>query len=96
MNANKKSIMSDLKKLDEIKDEDIDYSDIPPLDDSFFTKVTVDFPKPKKSVTLRIDDEVLAWFKAQGKGYQTKMNEVLRKFVIANKEHARHHRKKTA
>jgi hypothetical protein len=36
MSVKKKSIMSDLKKVDAMKDEDIDYSDIPPLDESFF------------------------------------------------------------
>ncbi len=94
MNANKKSIMSDLKKIDEIKDEDIDYSDIPALDNSFFIKKTIELPRPKKSVTIRIDDDVLDWFKKQGKGYQTKMNAVLKTFVAVNKKH--HPGKKSA
>ena len=41
---NKKSIKSDLTKIDLITDEDIDYSDIPELGDEFFTKATVPFP----------------------------------------------------
>ena len=36
---------------------------------------------PKQQVTLRLDADVLAWFKAQGKGYQTRINAVLREFM---------------
>ena len=38
-------------------------------------------PEPKKQITLRVDAEVLAWFRAQGKGYQTLMNAVLKGYV---------------
>lgn len=79
--------MSDLKKIDQMKDEDIDYSDIPPLDDSFFTKLKVNLPKPKESVTLRIDHDVLEWFKQRGKGYQTKINAILKSYVKAHQHH---------
>jgi uncharacterized protein (DUF4415 family) len=84
MNAKKRSIMSDLKRIDELKDEDIDYSDIPELDDSFFTRETVQLPKIKDVVTLRVDHEVLDWFKKRGKGYQTLMNAVLKAYVKAH------------
>ena len=39
---------SDLARIDRMKDEDIDYSDIPPLDNSFFTRPTVDWPPTKR------------------------------------------------
>lgn len=39
---------------------------------------------PKESVSLRVDADVLAWFKAQGRGYQTRMNAVLRAFKEAS------------
>lgn len=45
MRAKGRSIKSDLKRLDAMSDRDIDYSDIPPLDDSFFTKAVVEWPK---------------------------------------------------
>lgn len=61
-----------------MKDKDIDYSDIPPLDKSFFTKPTVEWPPPKQQVTVRLDTDVLAWLKGYGKGYQTRMNRILR------------------
>lgn len=49
MNAKKKSITSDLKRLDKLTDKDIDYSDIPPLDDDFFQKEMVTLPQKKDS-----------------------------------------------
>jgi len=50
--VSKKSIKTDLARIDRMKDKDIDYSDIPPLDKSFFTKPTVEWP-PKKSARPR-------------------------------------------
>ncbi len=71
-----------------MKDEDIDYSDIPELDDSFFERaVIVTLPQPKASVTLRVDHDVLTWFKKKGKGYQTHMNAVLKSYMNAHKKH---------
>ena len=86
MRANKKSIKSDLKRIDAIKEEDIDYSDHPPLDDSFFTRTPIELPilKRKKSVTLRLDSEILEWFQKQGKGYQTKINAILKSYFNAH------------
>lgn len=81
MNAKRKSISSDLKRLDDMSDSDIDYSDISPLDDSFFTRERVILPRKKDSVTLRIDHEVLEYFKHQGRGYQTLINAVLKTYV---------------
>lgn len=75
---NKKFITSDLKRLDRIKDADIDYSDIPPLGRSFLTKATVAWPPVKKQLTIRLDADVLEWLKADGRGYQTRINHILR------------------
>jgi uncharacterized protein (DUF4415 family) len=63
-----------LARFDAIGEGDIDYSDIPELDEAFFNKAT------KSSVTVRLDSDMVAWFKSQGKGYQTRMNAVLRAF----------------
>jgi len=65
-------------------DEGIDYSDIPKLDDEFWKKAKPWVPRGKDSITLRLDHEVLVWFKKLGKGYQTRINAVLRSYV----EHA--------
>jgi uncharacterized protein (DUF4415 family) len=61
-----------------MRDADIDYSDIPPLDKTFFKKATVPWPPSKKQLTIRIDADVLDWLRAQGKGYQTRINRILR------------------
>jgi uncharacterized protein (DUF4415 family) len=75
-----------LRALEDLKDEDIDFSDIPPLDEKFWANgVRGKFYRPvKEQLTLRIDADVLAWFKAKqdGKrGYQTAINAALRKVV---------------
>jgi uncharacterized protein (DUF4415 family) len=76
--VNKKSIKSDLARLDRMKDSDIDYSDIPPLGDEFFRKATVPWPPVKQQLTIRLDADVLAWLKLHGRGYQTRINRILR------------------
>ena len=81
---NKKSIRSDLKKIDAMSDEDIDYSDIPEFDEAFLDSVEMKFSPGKKQIALRVDTDVLEWMKAQGKGYQSRMNAVLRAYYEAN------------
>jgi uncharacterized protein (DUF4415 family) len=61
-----------------MKDSDIDYSDIPPLGDEFFKKATVAWPPAKKQLTIRLDADVLNWLKSNGRGYQTRINHILR------------------
>lgn len=69
---------SDLARLDRMKDSDIDYSDIPPLDKTFLKKATAAWPPVKKQLTIRLDADVLDWLKRHGKGYQTRINRILR------------------
>jgi uncharacterized protein (DUF4415 family) len=76
--VSKKSIKSDLARVDRIKDADIDYSDIPPLGNEFFTKATEAWPPAKQQLTIRLDADVLKWLKAHGRGYQTRINRILR------------------
>ncbi|MDR0356639.1 MAG: BrnA antitoxin family protein [Deltaproteobacteria bacterium] len=75
---------AELKTLSEISDAEIDYSDIPELDDSFKKNaVRNPFYRPNKtSATARIDSDILAWLKSQGKGYQTRLNNILREAMI--------------
>ncbi len=77
-----------LSELAEVKDKDIDFSDIPELDDEFWKRAKVVMPSEKKKISLNVDVEVLTFFKAQGPRYQTRMNAVLRSFVEAHKEKA--------
>jgi uncharacterized protein (DUF4415 family) len=68
-----------LAKVDRLTDEDIDYSDIPPLDKAFLAKaVRVPWPPTKRQLTIRLDEDVLEWLKSLGKGYQTRINRILR------------------
>lgn len=75
---NKKSIKSDLARIDAMTDEDIDYSDSPELGEEFFDKIATPWPPSKKQLTIRLDEDVLEWVKRQGKGYQTRINRILR------------------
>lgn len=70
-----------LRRLDKLRDEDVDYSDIPALDDDVFAQPLVEWPPKKKAITIRVDSDVLGWFKEQGRGYQTRMNQVLRRYM---------------
>jgi uncharacterized protein (DUF4415 family) len=88
MRGNKKSIKSDLTRINALKDEDIDYSEIPDLSTlgkEFWDKAVVKKSEPKAQITIRLDWEVLAWFEAQGKGYQSRMNAVLKAYKEAHR-----------
>ena len=75
-----------LRHLAEMPDSEIDYSDIPPATPEQLARMV---PAPefwkarKKQVTLRVDADVLAWFQQSGKGYLTKMNDALRRVMLA-------------
>jgi len=58
--------------------------DIPPLDEEFWAKAVRNpyFRPLKRSTTVRIDADVLAWLRAQGKGYQTRINRILRAAML--------------
>lgn len=66
-------------------DDEIDYSEIPPLSDAFWANaVRGRYYRPTKtSTTVRIDSDVLAWLRAQGRGYQTRINAILRREMLA-------------
>ena len=71
-----------LKILGQMKDSDIDYTDIPATSADFWQDGTVSIPPVKVPVTLRIDPNVLAWYKQQvPRGYQTLINNVLQKYM---------------
>ena len=72
---------TDWERVDAMSDDEIDTSDIPPLDENFFVAAELRLPRKKIPVTMRIDPDVLEWFKSFGKGYQTRMNAVLRMYM---------------
>ena len=75
-----------LKRVAEMPDDQIDYSDSPELTDAFWANaVRGKFYRPVKAqVTARLDADVLAWLKAGGQGYQTRMNAILRRAMLAD------------
>jgi uncharacterized protein (DUF4415 family) len=59
----------------------------PSLGKDFWKDAKVVYPEnPKEQVTVRLDAEILEWFKAHGRGYQTRMNAVLRSYYEAHKD----------
>ncbi|NJS11044.1 MAG: BrnA antitoxin family protein [Microcoleus sp. CSU_2_2] len=70
-----------LEELENIPESAIDTSDIPELDASFWEQAKLVEPLTKQAISLRVDSDVLDWFKNQGKGYQSLMNSVLRSYV---------------
>jgi uncharacterized protein (DUF4415 family) len=70
-----------LEELENIPESAIDTSDIPELDASFWETAKLVKPLTKQAISLRVDSDVLDWFKSQGKGYQSLMNAVLRSYV---------------
>ncbi|HEX8737829.1 MAG TPA: BrnA antitoxin family protein [Pyrinomonadaceae bacterium] len=67
-------------------DEEIDTSDIPPLDEEFFARAEWRMPAKKKTVTLSVDSEVLKWFESQGADFQQRINAALRIYAEAHRE----------
>ena len=55
-----------------------------PTDETFWANAKVVMPQPKRAISLRVDSDVLEWFKSHGSGYQTRMNAVLRAYMEAH------------
>ena len=83
----KKRSSSDWNRVDTMRDEDIDYSDIPKQGVDFFANA-IFWPGPKQQITLRLDPDILKFFKKHGRGYQTTINAVLRKYMEAQQKRA--------
>src|SRR3546814_2757363 len=83
---------AELDALQAMPDSGIDYSDAPTLTEDFWkTAERGRFYKPiKQQVTARLDADVLAWLKSQGKGYQARMNAILRREMLAAAKERRH------
>ena len=89
VNLNNVPVLSDKQKarleaLAKRPDSEIDFSDIPELDESFWKNAVQNpFYKPTKQVTtIRIDADFMQWLKSQGIGYQTRMNKILREAML--------------
>jgi uncharacterized protein (DUF4415 family) len=60
--------------------------DARPTDEAFWKKAKLVMPQPKETITIRLDPDVLEWFRKQGKGYQTRINAILRSYMRAHEE----------
>ena len=86
---------SDLKRLAVLKDSEVVIDDdAPAWTPEMFARAVVkrglDIPSPKTLLSLRVDSDVVEWFRAQGRGYQSRMNALLRAYMDAH----RHGRKR--
>jgi uncharacterized protein (DUF4415 family) len=66
-----------------MRDPDIDFSDIPKLGKSFWKTARLAMPEPKDRLTIRVDRDVVQWLKKNGRGYQTRINAILRSYMEA-------------
>jgi uncharacterized protein (DUF4415 family) len=83
-NATSKKSGTDFKRLDKMQDKDIDLSEIPEVTPEMFARGVVRHglkPIVKRQLTLRLDSDVIDWFRSQGGGYQTRMNALLRAYM---------------
>lgn len=87
-NVTSTTSLTDWDRLKSMTDEDIDFSDIPEITPEMFARAVVrdglKVEPVKEQITLRIDSDVLAWFRAQGRGYQTRINALLRAYMEAH------------
>ena len=85
---------TDWKRVDAMRDEDLDLTDHPEMSAEMFAKAVVRIGfrpvTPKEQITLRLDADVLQWFRERGAGYQTQINALLRAYM---QEHLRQQRK---
>jgi uncharacterized protein (DUF4415 family) len=86
-NATSEQFAIDIQKFcpelfeEEPHDEDIDYSDIPPLTEEFFQNATLRIPATQAHPLIQLDPDVLQWFQAQGGEYKSLINSVLRHHI---------------
>jgi len=57
--------------------------DAQPTDENFWKTAKVVMPRPKETITIRLDADILEWFRGNGKGYQTRINAILRSYMCA-------------
>ena len=79
----------DIRAVAGKRDQDVDFTDAPPVLDWRGAEIGKFYRPQKKPVTMRLDSDVIAWLKADGRGYQTKANWLLRSAMV-------HFRRKTS
>ena len=91
--ATSKKSQTDWARVDTMRDEDIDFSDTSEISPDMFARAIVrkglKTVPHKAQLTLRIDNDVVEWFKKQGRGYQTHINALLRAYMEEHKKQKR-------
>jgi uncharacterized protein (DUF4415 family) len=72
----------DIRAIAAKRDRDIDFSDAPPVLDWSGAEIGKFYRPVKKPVTMRLDSDIIDWLKADGRGYQTKANWLLRHAML--------------
>lgn len=90
-NTSKTEPGTDWKRLRTMSDEEVHAAitadpDIRPTDEAFWKKASVVLPRRKETVTMRLDADLLEWFRTE-RGYQTRINAILRAYMSAQKNH---------
>ncbi len=88
--SSRKISETDWQALETMSDAEIDFSDIPPLGEEFFKDAQLRLPRPKATITMRLDADVLEWFRSTGKGYQSRINAILRMYMDAQERRSSH------
>jgi uncharacterized protein (DUF4415 family) len=82
---------ANLARLRRLTDAEIDHTappELTDLPDDFWNEPSRVLPIAKRAISLRVDEDVLAWFKASGSRYQSRMNAVLRSYMVHIRKHA--------
>ncbi len=80
---------TDWRRVDALTDERVrrgidEDPDAHPTDEEFWKNAKIVMPQVKETMTIRLDADVLEWFRKQGKGYQTRINAILRSYMRAH------------
>ncbi len=84
--ATSRESLTDWKRVDNQRDEDIDLSDSPEITPAMFAQGAVRRVTAAEKRAIDLDADLLAWFKAQGEGYQQRINAILRAYKEAHQE----------
>jgi len=77
---------TDWAALEAMTDEEIDYSDIPPLTEEFFEKTTLRVPATQAQNLVQLDPDIMMWFQSQSSEYKALINSILRRHIQGNSD----------
>jgi uncharacterized protein (DUF4415 family) len=87
-NNSKSTSRTDWAALEAMTDDEIDYSDIPPLTEEFFKNASLRIPAHQASNLVQLEPDIIKWFKEQEMDYQALINQVLHRHIEDNSQQA--------